>query len=42
MREGSGSSLAIDVVLSVPFLNGQEILEGRRGGNTGEWCLLTE
>jgi hypothetical protein len=33
---GSGSSLAVDVVLSMPFLDSQEILEGRRGGNTGE------
>jgi hypothetical protein len=33
---GSGSSLAVDVVLSMPFLDGQEIIEGRRGGNTGE------
>jgi hypothetical protein len=33
---GSGSSLAVDVVLPMPFLDGQEILEEWGGGNTGE------
>jgi hypothetical protein len=41
-KEGSGIPLAVDVELSMPFLDGQEILEGRRGGNIGERCLLTE
>jgi hypothetical protein len=30
-RESSGIPLAVDVVLSMPFLDVQEILEGRRG-----------
>jgi hypothetical protein len=41
-RESSGIPLAVDVVLSMPFLDVQEILEGRRGGNIGERCLQTE
>jgi hypothetical protein len=41
-REDSGIPLAVDVVLSMPFLDVQEILEGRKVGNIGERCLQTE